>query len=291
MPMDLTPPERQRALRLPDGRTFAWSEWGPPDGLPVVFCTGAAMSGTLAFGTAHLRALGVRLISPDRPGLGRSDPHPAKTLSSWADDTRHLLSAERLPSARAVGFSQGAPFALALAGAGLVDAVALVSGQDDLAHPDLRARLHPDVAGMVDAAQHDPDGFEAHFASFATADGLWQLILGMSGERDRALYLDPAFHAAYRRALGEGFSRGAAAYARDLVNALRSWPTPPEQVTVPVHLWYGAQDTSIVHSPDFGETLAWRLPNVTRVLDPDEGGSVLWTRAHDILRTLLARPT
>ena len=244
------------------------------------------MSGWLGFGERDLPRLGMRLLAVDRPGLGASDPDPAKTLTSWAEDVRALAAAERLRDATAVGFSQGAPFALTLAGRGLVRAVAIVSGQDDLAHPDVAPLLHPDVAAMVAAARLDPAGFEREFARIATADGLWQLVVGMSGERDRALYLGPRFGAAYRRSLEEGFSQGAAGYARDLANALGPWPVAPEDVTVPVDLWYGAQDTSTVHSPDLGATLAARLPNATRTVDPEEGGSVLWTRAADILGTL-----
>ncbi|SMB97002.1 alpha/beta fold hydrolase [Deinococcus hopiensis] len=288
MTYGITPPERQIDLRLPDGRVFAWSEWGPQNGRPVVFCTGAAMSGALGFGAGVLSALDVRLIVPDRPGLGRSDPHPKKTLLSWVADVRCLLHTARLGDARVVGFSQGAPFALALAGADLVGAAALVSPQDDLRHPALTPLLSPDVANMVSAIATDPDGFEAAFADFATAGGLWELILGMSGERDRAVYLDPTFHAAYRQALAEGFARGARPYARDLVNALAPWPYEPEEMRIPVDLWFGGQDASTVHSPDFGMTLASRLPYATRVLDANEGASILWTRAYEILQALLA---
>ena len=80
------PPERQRALHLADGRRLAWAEWGPLAGTPVLFCTGAAMSGWLGFGCHHLAELNLRLLAIDRPGLGSSDPHPDKTLESWAAD-------------------------------------------------------------------------------------------------------------------------------------------------------------------------------------------------------------
>lgn len=285
-PVEVTPPERRDSLRLPDGRALAWSEWGPADGLPVLFCTGAGASGSLGFGAAELPALGLRLLAVDRPGLGRSDPHPGKTLDSWTDDVRELLRARAPADPLVVGFSQGAPFALALAGRGAARAVAIVSGQDQLSHPRLRPLLHPDVAGMLAAAEHDPAGFERHFAGMATAGGIWELVLGMSGERDLALYRDPAFGGAYQRALREGFARGAEGYARDLVNALGPWPVEPEEIDVPVDLWYGALDTSTVHSPDFGATLAARLPRARHVVDPEEGGSILWTRAGEILARL-----
>src|SRR5581483_300238 len=115
-------PERQESMRLRDGRRLAWYEWGPPRGRPVLFSTGAAMSGSLAFGPDELPNLELRMIAFDPPGLGMSDPHPGKTLSSWADDIEQVISAKRLHNPLAVGFSQGAPFALALAGRHLVRA-------------------------------------------------------------------------------------------------------------------------------------------------------------------------
>jgi pimeloyl-ACP methyl ester carboxylesterase len=282
----LTPPERRDALRLSDGRRLAWCEWGPADGRPVLFCTGAGMGGSLGFGAGDVAALGLRLMAIDRPGLGGSDPHPAKTLSSWADDVAELVRARDLARPLSVAFSQGAPFGLALAGRGLVAALAVVAGQDELAHPRIRPLLHPDVAGMLATVEQDADGFGRHVAGTATAEWLWGLIAGMSGALDRALYERPDFADAYRRALAEGFSRGADGYARDLVNALGPWPVRAEDVAVPVDLWYGALDTSTVHSPDFGATLAERLPRATRTLDPDAGGSILWTRSRDILTRL-----
>lgn len=218
------------------------------------------MSSWLGFGSEHLRDLGIRLVSIDRPGLGLSDPHPEKTLTSWGDDIRQLISSCDLRDVAAVGFSQGAPFAFALAAHGLVRALAIVSGQDELAHPNFSSQLHPDVARIIKAIENDPVGFEKQFSSIATADGLWQLIIGMSADCDRQLYLEDSFGCAFKRSLQEGFSQGAGGYARDLVNAMARWPFSLEEIAVPVSLWYGRADTSTVHSPDFGSTLARRLP-------------------------------
>lgn len=58
--------------RLSDGRLLGWAEWGPPDGVPVLLCPGAGTSRWLGFGAGAVGALGVRLVSVDRPGLGAS---------------------------------------------------------------------------------------------------------------------------------------------------------------------------------------------------------------------------
>lgn len=273
-------------MRLSDGRRLAWSEWGRAEGRPVLFCTGAGMSGSLGFGADALARLGLRLIAIDRPGLGRSDPHPTKTLTSWVADTRELLGHLRIEAPLAVGFSQGAPFAIALAGTHLVAAVAVVAGQDQLAHPSLAPLLTPDVARLIAAVQSDPAGLEEQVAGSATHAWLWRIILEMSSDQDRAMYRRAAFRGTYERALQEGFRQGAGGYARDLVNALGPWPVEPEAVDVPVDLWYGAADTSPVHSPDFGATLAARLRFASRMLAPHEGSSILWTRSRDILERL-----
>jgi pimeloyl-ACP methyl ester carboxylesterase len=282
-------PERRDAAELPSGRLVAWSEWGPLSGRPVIFCTGAGMGGSFGFGTDVLGALGLRLLAVDRPGLGRSTADPDRTLTSWSADIELLAASRGFQRPAAVGFSQGAPFALALAARQVVDAVAVVAGQDELAHPKVRDTLAPEVAALVDAVRADPEGVEREFAARATADGLWRLIVDMSSPADRARFETPAFARAYRRALDEGFAQGAHGYARDLVLAMSSWPFRCEEITVPVTLWYGREDTSPVHSPDLGATLAGRLPHAARTVLAGEGTALLWTRAADVLTDLRAR--
>lgn len=264
-------PVREGHLDI-DGRRVGWTEHG--DGEPIVFCNGAAMSSSFLFD-----APGVRLICIDRAGLGRSSPDPNKSFASYARDVEAVLAHLGIHRPRVIGFSQGGPFAVALAG--LASSLTLVAATDELAHPALRHLLVPDVARLIDAIAADAAGFEATFR--ADAEGLWQLILQMSSSHDRAIYEQPAFATAYRQALAEGFAQGPAGYVRDFVLASQRWPTPPEQIMIPVTLWYGALDTSPVHSPDFGATLAGRFPQVVRHLLADEGGSLLWTRARAIV--------
>lgn len=270
-------------------RRVGWTEWGPADGIPVVFCTGAAMTSSLGFGASVLGELGIRLLCVDRAGLGRSTPDPDKSFASYAADVGAVLAHLGIARAAAVGFSQGGPFAIALAAAGHVSAVALVAATDELAHPALRAHLPSDFAALLDAIAADPAGFETQFATQVDAEGMWRLVMQMSSPRDRAFYEQPDFAAAYRATLADAFSQGPAGYVRDFVLASRRWPTPPEQVRVPTSLWYGALDTSPAHSPDHGATLATRFPDARRHVLPDEGASLLWTRARDILGELLQR--
>lgn len=288
MQVSIIPPERQVTIKLGDRRLFGWHEWGNPKGTPILFCTGAAMSGYLGFGFDALSKLDLRLIAIDRPGLGLSAHDRNKSLATWAADVEKLLKFISAQEAYAVGFSQGAPFALALAARGLVSAAAIVSGQDQLYHSSMRPLLIPDVRQMLNTIEQDPDGFEQHVVETFTLEQMWNMVVGMNGERDREVYESPAFKAAYRRALEDGFSQGTKGYARDLILALSNWGFDVETLRLPIDLWYGRLDTSPVHSPDFGVTLASRLPQATLHILDDEGGSLLWTRSHEILETLIS---
>jgi pimeloyl-ACP methyl ester carboxylesterase len=263
-------------------RQLAWSEWGPVDGVPVLFSPGAATSGSLGFATAAVDRLGVRLIAIDRPGLGRSDPAPSRTLLDMAADLRAL----GFDRPAIVGFSQGAPLALACAAAEVVSAVAVVSGTDELAGP-VRGMLPPEVQGMVNLAETDPPAAEAMFRGMMSPAALKQMIRERSPEVDRAVYLDPVFADAFATALDEGFVQGPDGYARDALLVMRRWPFDPGTIRRPVHLWYGQLDASPFHSPDHGESLARRIPNAARTVVEGGGGSILWTHGTAILEALL----
>ncbi len=133
----------------------------------------------------------------------------------------------------------------------------------------------------------DPGRAEAFFSGFS-AEAMWSFVIPTLADVDRAVYTAPVFERVYRRAMDEAFSQGPAGYARrhgvdDEPVAVR-----PGSNRAPVDLWYGARDTSTVHSPDFGASLAggWR----GRAARAPGGGRVaLWTHAEEILRSPLGR--
>jgi pimeloyl-ACP methyl ester carboxylesterase len=284
-------PARLGQTVLLDGRRLGWAEWGPRNGSAVLLCPGAATSRWLGFGSDILVEGTIRLISVDRPGLGSSDPDPARTLTSWASDIEYFARRRALHPLAVVGFSQGAPFALACAAAGIANAVAVVSGTDELAHPRFAHVLDPQVKAMVDAVHADVDSAMASLARVGSAGALWELIMAVSPEVDRVVYTAHVFRQAWRRAMQEAFVQGPAGYARDTVLTMSRWPFDPADICVPVDLWYGQHETSPVHSPDLGSFLAERIPPAHRHVVPHAAGALLWTHTDAILGCLLAHRT
>src|SRR5260370_33183121 len=91
----LTPEEQMdRMVRAADGRALAVEEAGDPGGFPVLAHHGTPGSRHIyGRAAADAAARGLRLISYDRPGYGKSAPHPGRTVADCANDVRAICQA------------------------------------------------------------------------------------------------------------------------------------------------------------------------------------------------------
>ena len=101
-------PLRDSTVRLSDGRTLAWCEWGAPSGPVVLAFHGSPGSRVWWPGEAETRAAGVRLVTVDRPGYGGSDPLPGRRIVDWAADVADLNELWGIDRFGVVGWSGGA---------------------------------------------------------------------------------------------------------------------------------------------------------------------------------------
>jgi pimeloyl-ACP methyl ester carboxylesterase len=120
-------PAVDQTLVLSDGRTLGYALWGEPGGTPVLLVGTSPGSRLLCPDLPATVAAGVRLVTVDRPGSGRSDPDPHPGMARWVADTGALVDHLRLERLGLVGWSGGGQFALAAA-AGLPDRVTSVHG-------------------------------------------------------------------------------------------------------------------------------------------------------------------
>ena len=104
------------SIRLQDGRRLTYAEYGDPHGSPLFFLHGgndSRLVGAIIDRSAF--DLGIRIIAPDRPGYGRSDFQPGRTLLDWAADLAELAAALSIGRFAIAGHSGGGPHALAVA--------------------------------------------------------------------------------------------------------------------------------------------------------------------------------
>lgn len=139
-------PRRERqSLTLADGRCLGYAEYGDPSGSPLIYFHGGGSSRLEpAYANRYLRRLGIRLVSMDRPGYGRSTPMTAANWHSVGSDALALADALSIRTFSVVGLSAGAPFALHLAhsAAARVTQVMLINPSANTFDPAWRAVSH-----------------------------------------------------------------------------------------------------------------------------------------------------
>jgi pimeloyl-ACP methyl ester carboxylesterase len=143
-----------------DGRTVALTEHGDPAGAPVFLFHGAPDSRLgKEFSDAPARDRGLRVLCPDRGGIGGSDPVPGRSIAGYAAEVLALADVLGIDRFAVVGYSCGGPYALSCAaGCGpRVTATALMAGAgpiDD--RPGAREGLAPSDLELLDMIEHRP---------------------------------------------------------------------------------------------------------------------------------------
>ena len=281
-----------QVLTLPDGRELAYAEYGAPAGRPVLYCHGGLASRLdVAPLAAACAAIDVRLISPDRPGIGRSSFQPGRTLLDWPADAARLADALGIGRFAAVGWSAGGPYAMACSHA-LGDRVSAVAV--------LGTALPFEVVGTRKGLNR-PDRIMLTLATRApplARLSLWLTMVAAPAkalERSAGRALSPADRAILAAAdsptdavafMKESVRQGTRGEVTEYLVFARPWGFALEDVPGPVHIWEGAADKML--PPDYPKILLDHLPRATFTMVPGEGHiSLLRNRMPEILTALL----
>jgi pimeloyl-ACP methyl ester carboxylesterase len=265
---------RDHTLVLTDGRTLAFTDLGPPDGAAVMYFHGAPSS-RLDLALLDLEAtfheLGVRVVSPDRPGYGGSSPQPGRRLQDWPADVAALADHLGVPRLAVMGASSGGAYAVACA-ALLPERVAsagIIAGVTDMGWPPAWEGIGENEAALMrlgdeaEAVAWCEEHYGADGAGFAE-DGFDDLPAA-----DAAVLDDEATAAALATTFAEAFRQGVAGFAQDITVQGRPWSFDTATITAPVRVLHGEADTlvSVAH----GRHTADVIPGAELVTWADHG--------------------
>ncbi|TQN42794.1 pimeloyl-ACP methyl ester carboxylesterase [Blastococcus colisei] len=281
---------REGSIRLRDGRTLTYAEWGDPDGRPVLGCHGSPSSRL----ERHVedpdayRRWGVRLVVPDRPGFGRSDPQPGRRVMDWPDDVRALVDHLGIDRFAVLSLSGGAAYALACAHV-LGDRVSGVGVLGGAPPPDVPWPWPRWVPERVRSAAHRPTRAAALlqpvFAPIALRPATIPRYLQVRlNPADRRVIGRPAVRRILSETFTEGLRNGAGALAEDRALLFRPWGFPLSAVRQRVHVWHGTQDWQVPVS--LGQVLVAMLPHCTAHWFPGEGHFLVFDHAEEIYAAL-----
>jgi pimeloyl-ACP methyl ester carboxylesterase len=288
--MDHAPGCREGSVRLGDGRTLAYAEWGDPDGWPVLGCHGSPSSRLERHveDDGAYRRWGVRLIVPDRPGFGRSDPHRGRRITDWPADVGYLLDDLGIDRFAVLSLSGGAAYALACAYA-FEDRVRAVGVLGGAPPPDVPWPWPRWVPPTMRAAAHRPFPAAALlrpvFAPTALRPALIPRYLQVRlNPADRRVIGRPAVRRILSETFTEGLRNGSAALAEDRALLFRPWGFPLSSVRQHVDIWHGTQDWMVPVA--LGRVLGAMLPDSTTHWIVGEGHFFVFDHAEEIYARL-----
>lgn len=99
-------------LILPNRQKMTYAEFGDPNGQPVMYFHGSPSCRLepLLIGDDLLAQLGLRVIAPDRPGIGGSDFQTGRELVDWPANVNSLADSLGLERFSVMGNSGGGPY-------------------------------------------------------------------------------------------------------------------------------------------------------------------------------------
>jgi pimeloyl-ACP methyl ester carboxylesterase len=277
-----------------DGRTIAVYEYGDPAGAPVMVLHGTPACGAgFAWADEPARERGLRLVAPDRPGVGLSSPLASWTVADYPAELGALANALDIERFAVWGYSGGGPYAVACA-ALLGDrvttaAVAAGMGQmgvwakaDDFEKTDRQmldlASKHPAVARVI-------MGVTGRLARLSPKSALKSFEKQLN-DSDREIVPTLGTPAEAMALFTHAFLRGARGVVADYAALALPWGVAVERTEIPVAIFHGDADTMVPlrHS----EELAARVSTARLTVWPSAGH--LGTVAHvgevlDALRT------
>jgi len=277
---------RDHILRLRDGRHLCSRLYGAEGpAAPAVFALHGTPGSRLKFVSTDepAKALGLRVIAPDRWGYGLSDVPENPSLRLYAEDLAQLATALGLARFAVLGVSGGGPYAAAVAAllGAKVTALALVSPVGQIAGQasahDM-SRFHqfcflklPHLPGIID---HVFRMFR--FGLNHSPDVAMKLAMLRAARADRQLMNIDKVRQRLSATFIEGLKPGAQGPVIDLQLFGNKWDVPLAAICAPARLWIGTEDQNV----PFNAALALGRQVPGCALTELAGAGHLWVAVH-----------
>lgn len=282
-------------LKLRNGLTLGYAEFGNPSGQVLFYFHGwpsARVQGELMQDVAV--KFGLRVIAPDRPGIGLSDYQPGRTLLDWPDTLDQLAAHVGAGKFHLLGWSGGGPYVLATARRmpNRILSATVCCGAPPLQFLGYehmfwvyRLMIHlrstfPPILGLLLRAGKVISGGNPDKPPL-----IW--LMKMLGREDRKVLSDPKVFSVVRHGILEALRRGPRMVIADADIYLSEWGFEVSSINTLVHFWHGKEDRNI--SWKYSEQVAALMPNVTtHWLDHDGHYSLPITHNEQIVSNALA---
>ncbi len=279
-----------KTLVLKDGRKLAYHEYGDPNGKPLINCHGGLVNGQdIMFAHAAAKAAGVRIISPDRPGVGCSSIQRNRILLDWPLDVEELADQLGLTKFAVLGWSMGGPYAMAVAYIlhERVSHLVVVAGCLELSDRVNFDQLNPMDKRFSKRSHSLPMVAESVYWSM----GMIAKVAPKFFVKSTARKLSDSDAHVIMSEPRKNFvipSTQALSHPKGLVQEYRVFVEPfgfkPNEIPVKTSIWQGTEDTLV--PPAWAKEMNRTIANSKLYIIPSAGHFVAHTEIDQILKSL-----
>jgi pimeloyl-ACP methyl ester carboxylesterase len=264
-------------LKLSSGLCLGYAEHGDPQGVPLLYFHGWPSARVQGFLLDEVgKKMGLRIISPDRPGIGLSDFQPNRRLLDWPETMAELAAHVGADKFHLVGWSGGGPYVLATAlkMPERILSATVVCGAPPLtvlghAHLFWPYRLMMRLRQMFPPVLHGLLNVGERLTRGEVTKPPLSWMMGLLSEPDRRVLMQPGFFATISGGMREALRRGPEMVIADADIYLSEWGFDVREVDYPIHFWHGKEDRNIHWR--YSEQLAALLPRKTTHWLENEG--------------------
>lgn len=237
-------------IELPDGRKLSYAEYGDPQGMPVFFFHGFPGSRYDGEYSGQAAAeMGIRLIAPDRPGMGYSDFQQNRRLLDWPADVGCLADSLGLEKFGVLGYSGGGPHALACAYRipERLTTVGVMAGVGPVTEPGALEGMMRNNIQIFTLSRQVPWLLNLIYRWNNTADGEKLMRAGMSqmSKPDQAAMQNPDVLRGMGKDYKEAFRQNPRGVVQEGALYACDWGFKLSEIQPMVHLWQGEEDTNV----------------------------------------------
>jgi pimeloyl-ACP methyl ester carboxylesterase len=244
--------ETDLTITLHDGRVLGYAEYGDPTGSPIFYFHGGQESRLSSlFMDSTAKMLNIRIISPDRPGIGLSTFQANRKILDWGADIVQLADSLNINRYSIFGLSGGAPHVLACVynDSSRIDNASIISGATPynykgtlkgmwipvkLIHwfagmrkdKQLRKFIQNDFESLV----NKPDKRMKQFQNF------------LPKPDKRLLTEKPEYGWEFINGSIESYRQGIDGVVQEWKLYVADWQMDLNKVLFPITLWYGVED-------------------------------------------------
>lgn len=274
---------------------LGYAEYGDPEGYPVFYFHGGQESRLSSmFMDSTAKKLHIRIISPDRPGIGISTFQPNRHFLDWGFDVLQLADSLEIHSYSIFGLPGGAPHVLAtiLSDSSRIVRASIVSGATPYNYKGkLKGMWFPvKIIHWVAAQQNDKwlrkfIQKDAESLADKPEKRLRQFQKRLPKPDRRLMTNRPEYGWEFIEGSKESYRQGIDGVVQEWKLYVSDWDMDLSKIHYPINLWYGTEDNM---APIYrGMYYDRELPNSTLNIVDNEGHfSLIRNHLEEILNEL-----